>query len=113
MEEHYSILIALQENLPDTYSDESVHLLEQLVTRYQEILDHISQTADPDNSTLFYREQMPVLENHLKNARYGHTEKQRMTGFNKANIFMKEAITALLFQLNEQVKLSHSKDSIN
>ncbi len=103
MEDHYSILIALQENLPEDYSDESVHLLEQLVTHYQAILNHVSATADPNNDTLFYREQMPYLEEKLKAAKYEHTEKQRIAGFQKAKTLVEKSISALLFQMNQQV----------
>ena len=104
MEESYSVLIALQENLPESYSDEHLHLLEQLATRYQAILNHIAETSDPDNVTLFYRERKPDLEAYLKDAKYGHSEKQRVAGFNNARELLEEGINALLFQLNEQEK---------
>ena len=113
MEEQYIVLIALQESLPDSYSDQNLHLLEQLVTRYQEILNHIAQTADPDNNTLFYRERMPILENELKNAKYGHTEKQRLTGFRNARELMVEGITALLFQIKEQEGTGCKSDDVS
>ncbi len=100
MDTHYSILIALQENLPEEYSEENLHLLEQLVTRYQEILEHIAHTADPENHTLFYRERMYFLEKQLKDAKYGHDEKRRVAAFVQAKESINEAITALLYHLN-------------
>jgi hypothetical protein len=102
MEEQYRALIALQEDLPEVYSDDNLLLLEQMVTRYQEILNHIAQTADPHNNTLYYRERIHALEKELKEARYGHEEKQRIKGFRDAVEMTVEGISALLFHLSGQ-----------
>ena len=102
MEEHYRVLKTLLEKLPEDYSDDNLHSLEQLVTRYQEILNQVAQTADPENNTMFYRERIDALENELKDARYGHDEKQRITGFRNASEMAIEGISALIFHLNQQ-----------
>lgn len=113
MEEHYNALIALQGELPVLYSEDNLQLLEQLVTRYQEILNQVAQTADPENNTIFYRERVDALENELKDARYGHDEKQRITGFRNALEMTIEGISALLFHLNEQHKLNVTGNTSN
>lgn len=92
----------MKDSLPEAYLDNSTYLLEQLVTRYQEILDQVAQTADPENNTIYYRERVDALENELKDARYGHDEKQRITGFLNASEMTIEGISALLFHLNDQ-----------
>lgn len=100
MDEHYSVLTALQENLPAAYSDENVRILEQLVTRYSHILIQIAEAGDPENTTLYYRERLPAIDKFLRDARFEHEEKQRKAAYMDAQKYTEEGITALLFQIN-------------
>ena len=100
MDQNYSVLVTLQENLPESYSDESLEMLEQIVTHYKEILHLVAETADQDNNTAYYRRRINAIESQLRDARYEHSEKQRRTAFEEARENTDMGIKALLFHLN-------------
>lgn len=104
MEEDYSVLVALQENLPKIYSEEALKDLEQYVTRYKEILNHIADTADPKNHTLYSQERVDAIELALRDAKYGHSENQRAKAYTEAKAVTEEGIEAILFHLNNNSK---------
>ena len=50
MDTQNDTLTALQERIPETYTEENLEILEQIVSQYRAILNHIANTKDPDNT---------------------------------------------------------------
>ncbi len=96
MNSHYDQLIGLQASVPEEYSEEHLQQLEQIVTRYYQIMQSIAENDDEDNNTQYHMERKDALEAYLHNAKYGTSERQRASSFTDAKEVLSEGIQALL-----------------
>ncbi|RYY89312.1 MAG: hypothetical protein EOO15_06540 [Chitinophagaceae bacterium] len=74
-------LIAIQEEISTTFSEESLDQLELLVTRYSDFLGNM---ATPRSDCSYYRGALRQIEESLEDARYGNNEAQRARGYQRA-----------------------------
>jgi hypothetical protein len=100
MRQYYNELLALQASVPEAYTEKNLEELDRIVRAYTEILNVVS-ASEQENNTQFYQERMEDLELNLQDAKYGHSEKQRVASFSKAKKDLLAGLTALLNNIRE------------
>ena len=85
----------METSIPEKYSEKNLEVLEDTVSRYHYILDIVAK-KDEEGDTEFTHERTKDIEKYLHNAKYGHTEKQRVKGYTGARNILLEGIAALI-----------------
>ncbi|MDQ3846121.1 MAG: hypothetical protein M3342_19260 [Bacteroidota bacterium] len=101
MKEYTNQLIELKASVPEQYSEENLQNLEKIVTQYHQIMLSIAEMEDEDNKTQYHLERIDALEDYLRNAKYGTSERQRASSFAYAKEILFEGIQALLNIIGE------------
>ncbi|GAB4093573.1 hypothetical protein [Flaviaesturariibacter terrae] len=71
----------IRRQVPETYSEANLEVLEGLVTRYR---DFLAQLADTEFNAEYYTDRLAAIEAALHEARYGNNERQRARGYQHA-----------------------------
>ena len=90
----------MESSILENYSEKNLEILEDTVTRYHYIMKIIAKNDDEER-TEFTEERINDIEEDLKNAKYGHTEKQRERSYTSARKTVLEGINALLNIIEE------------
>ncbi len=101
MNDYSNQLITLRASIPEHYSEKNLENLEQIVTEYHQIMLSIAGMEDEDNKTQYHLERIDALEDYLRNAKYGTSERQRASAFAHAKELLFEGIEALLNNMGE------------
>ena len=101
MNPYYNKLKSMETSIPENYSEKNLETLEDTVDRYNFIINVMAKNDEEDN-TQFTKERVVDIEEDLKNAKYGATEKQREKSYYHARKTIIQGIGALMNILKDE-----------